>query len=259
VHRTISRRWLGRHAAAVALCLGWLALLAGPASADDGSLLIDVPGDGIGFTHDPGRAFLDVQKLYPGGSGSGEFEVRNASPHDATLDLLATGVVSDENGCLQPESREPGEGCGADGGELQDWLVVTISREGNDARELWQGTLGGLAAGVDLAATMPAGATWRLRMTVALPQAASNDTMTDSVTFGTRLTATSTDATSTVAGPQVGATGDQPPPTSLVAGPQVGLPGTGASVSLWMLVLDALVLAAGACLVVAARRGRSLA
>src|SRR4051812_1496832 len=76
VRRTV-RRSIARRVAVVAVCLGSLLLLGGPASADDGSLLVDVPGDGMGFTHDAGGPFLDVQRLYPGSSGAGELDVRN--------------------------------------------------------------------------------------------------------------------------------------------------------------------------------------
>lgn len=257
VRRTIHRSIAGTVAVAV-LCLGWLLALGGPAAADDGSLVVDVPGDGVGFTHDASRAFLDVQRLYPGGSGWGELEVRNTSAYDAKLDLAVTDLVSSENGCLRPEMREPGEGCDADGGELEGWLDVTVSREGTGAGELWHGRLAELASGVELA-TLPAGMTWRLRMTVALPEAATNDTQTDSLTFATRFTATSVDGSSSVAGPQVDATATHHPRPPLLAGPHVGLPGTGATVSLWMLLVDVLVLAAGAALLVASRRSRRLA
>jgi hypothetical protein len=252
-HRSITR-WV----TVVALCLGWVLALAGPAAAGDGSLLVDVPGDGVGFTHDASAAFLDVQRLYPGSSGSGELEVRNTSAYDASLGLAVTDLVSRENGCLRPETREPGEGCDADGGELEDWLHVTVSREGANAGELWQGDLAELSRGVELA-TLPAGATWRLRMAVALPEAATNDTMTDSLSFDTRLTANSVDGTSVVAGPQVDATATHTPRPTLLGGPHVGLPGTGATVSLWMMLLDVLALAVGASLLMASRRSRRVA
>jgi hypothetical protein len=232
---------------------GIVLVLSGPAWADDGSLLVDVPGDGVGFTHDPAKPFLDVSRIYPGGSGSGYLDVRNASTYDAKLDLAVLDLDSEENGCLRQEVREPGEQCDADGGELESWLDVTVTREdisgGVPDQVLWQGPIGSLSAGADLSASFPAGATWRLRMTVALPAAATNETMSDSLTFDARLTASSPGGTSTVDGPQVDVAGPRPHHAGLVDGTQVLLPGTGASVSLWMIVLDALVLATGTALV----------
>jgi hypothetical protein len=225
----------------------------GPASADNGSLLVDVPGDGVGFTHDPGAPFLDVSRMYPGSSGSGYLDVRNASSYDATLTLAALDLVSEENGCLRPEQREPGEGCDADGGELQDWLGVTVTREdipgGTPDQVLWQGDLGSLTSGADLGGSIPAGATWRLRMAVALPRAATNETMSDSLTFDIRLTASGEGGTSTVDGPQVDVSGPKPHATGLIHGSSIVLPATGGTVSLWMLLLDVLVLGVGTSLV----------
>jgi hypothetical protein len=106
-----------------------------------------------------------------------------------------------------------------------------------------------LTSGADLGATLPAGATWRLRMTVALPRAATNETMSDSLSFDTRFTATGENGTSTVDGPQVDVSGPKPHSTGLFDGTNIVLPATGGTVSLWMLILDALVLAVGAALV----------
>jgi hypothetical protein len=233
--------------------LGSVLVLGGPASADNGSLLVDVPGDGVGFTHDPGTPFLDVSRMYPGSSGSGYLDVRNASPYDATLNLAVLDLVSQENGCLRPETREPGEACAADGGELEDWLDVTVTRQdipgGDPDQVLWQGDLGSLTSGADLGGSFPAGATWRLRMTVALPRAATNETMSDTLRFDTRFATTGEGGTSTVDGPQVDVSGPKPHSTGLLHGGTVVLPATGGTVSLWMLVLDALVLIVGARLV----------
>jgi hypothetical protein len=239
-------------AAALAV-LGSVLMLGGPAFADNGSLLVDVPGDGVGFTHDPAAPFLDVSRMYPGSSGSGYLDVRNASSYDATLNLSVLDLVSHENSCLGPEAREPGEDCASDHGELQNWLGVTVTREdlpdGAPDQVLWQGDLGSLASGADLGGSFPAGATWRLRMTVSLPQAATNETMSDSLTFDARLTATSPGGTSTVDGPQVDVSGPKAHSGGPLPGPSVALPATGATVSLWMLLLDALVLGVGASLV----------
>lgn len=196
---------------------------------------------------------LHVERLYPGSSGSGYLDVRNASSYDATLNLSVLDLVSHENTCLRPEAREPGEDCDSGVGELQDWLDVTVTREdipgGAPDEVLWQGGIGSMTSGVALGTTLPAGATWRVRMTVALPRAATNDTMSDSLTFDTRFTASGEGGSSTVDGPQVDVSGPKPHSTGLFDGTNVVLPATGGTISLWMLLLDALVLAVGAALV----------
>jgi hypothetical protein len=250
--RTVCRA-AARAIVATLLILGCSLWRGSPASADDGSLLVDVPGDGVGFTHHPGSPLLDVQRLYPGSSGDGTMDIRNTSAYDARLDLSATNLDSRENSCLGPESRDPGEDCHASGGELPGWLDVTITREDvNPAEVLWSGNLDALAHGATLTDDLPAGATWRLRTTVALPWEAPNDTMSDSVSFDTRFTATSEASTSTVAGPQVSAAAGGKPR----GGHPITLPLTGGTVSLWWLLLDGAVLLAGAALVAMSRLSR---
>lgn len=231
--------------AAVSAALAGVLFTSAPASADDGSLLVDVPGDGVGFGHGPVGAALEIDRLAPGGSGSGTVAVRNTSSYVATLSLAAVGVDSHENSCIRPETRIVTEGCAADGGELEDWLEVAVL---HDADLLWQGTLSDLEAAPDLG-LLPAGETWNLQLDVTLPRAAANDTMTDSVGFGLRFGATSAEGTSTVEGPDV----DVSAPTShdggSVKGAQIALPLTGGRISLWMLVLDGLVLLVGGTLV----------
>lgn len=206
---------------------------------------------------------LRADGLVPGSSASTTFEVRNGSRLPADVQLRVTGLVSDEGECLRPERREPGEECTADGGELEDWLEVTVSEVASEAR-LWAGTLDQLGAPARITA-LPGGASRSLRLTVALPASASNATMSDRVTFDTEVGTTTIRSSSAVAGPQVAAGASAAPRTgrptgtasvlgALDEGPRVTLPMTGASISLWLLLLDALVLAVGAGLVRAARR-----
>lgn len=105
-----------------------LALTPTPAMASDGALLIDVPGDADGFTSSPKAPLLRVEKLAPGLSRRSEIAVRNTSGHTARLTLAIFDVVDTENGCLEPGTRELGEGCAEDGGELGDWLTVSVAR-----------------------------------------------------------------------------------------------------------------------------------
>ena len=255
-----------------ALVVAGLTLSVPSAAADDGSLLVDVPGDSVGFTHDPGAPLVKAERLAPGVSRSGTFAVRNTFSGAASLGLRVFDLTDAENGCLAPETRVPGEECDADGGELADWLDVTVARDDATAETLWSGDFGDLAAGVELTDALPAGATWPLRITVALPLAATNDTMSDEVSFGVRLTAESNTGYSDVLSP-IGDVGGSPGPSAtggraqvaaptsrllggLVAGPRVGVPMTEASISLAMMFVDLAVLLLATFLVVLARRLR---
>ena len=254
------------------LCVtGWLAAgaLAAPASADPGGLLVDVPGDGVGFTHDPSAAGMSFLDLAPGISKVQDLQVRNDSLYAAELRLTARDVVSHENSCERPEQRASDEDCADGAGELPAWLEIGVDRT-DTGESLWRGTLSDLESGAVLSESFPAGATWPLRLTVGLPWEAPNETMSDSVGFGLRLGAESAEGTSEVAAPGIavgsggadGRLGVGGPGTrggllgGFAGGPRVGLPGTGATVSLWMLLLDAGVLATGLALVLFARRGR---
>jgi hypothetical protein len=69
--------------------------------------------------------------------------------------------------------------------------VVTVARESNGAMQtLWSGRLDQLRQGAKLTTSLAARGSWPLRVTLALPWAAGNDTMTDSVTFDLRVDAT---------------------------------------------------------------------
>ena len=119
--------------------------------------------------------------------------------------------------------------------------------------------------GSTLGGTLHAGGTWALRVTVSLPIEAANYTMADTVSFGVRLTAEATGASSMVSSPEQhlgAASGGQPTdggaqtvsapdggkPGALAVGPDVELPMTGASISLSMLLVDAGLLLVGGVL-----------
>ncbi len=193
--------------------------------------------------------------------------MHNDSSYVTRLDLQAIDVAQAENSCEPPERRVPTERCAADGGELGGWLVFSVSRDDPSHQVLWTGSLGELEAGATLSESMPAGADWPLRLGLELPFAATNDTMTDSISFGLRFVASSQEGVTDVSGPQVsaggpGGTGQTDPVAQAVAavqapltqGPQVSLPMTGTTISLWLLLLDLALLLAGGFLVVLLRR-----
>jgi hypothetical protein len=131
-----------------------------------------------------------VRALAPGLSGSGTFTVRNGTRDAATVRMTALKVVDRENACLRPEQRVATERCSQDVGELSDWLGVVVSRrQGASETRLWSGSLAQLRRGAKLAGVVPAGSSWTIRVSLGLPVAAGNDTMTDSVSFALRLDA----------------------------------------------------------------------
>jgi hypothetical protein len=190
---------LRRCRAAAVLCAAAAALmsalviavgLAAPAQADDGALRIDVPGDGLGFVRSSTVPILHDLRLAPGYSTSGTFEVLDDSAYDVALELRTTGVVQAEGDCLRQEVAAGDTSCTGSGGELGDWLEVTVSKVTDSGdQELWNGPFGALADGIALEPSLAAGEVATLRIAVTLPRAATNDTMSDSVSFGLRLDA----------------------------------------------------------------------
>ena len=145
-----------------------------------------------------------VRSLAPGLSGSGTFTVRNETRQKADVRVTALKLLDRENSCLSPEKRVPGERCSSDGGELSDWLKVVITRrQGASETRVWSGRLAQLTRGAKLSGAVPATSSWSLRMTIELPWAAGNDTMTDSVSFGLRIDAACNLRNYRAAGPAV--------------------------------------------------------
>jgi len=187
----------------------------------------------------PGQA-LTFDRLAPGFSKSDTMTVTNPSESAAEVSLTALAVNDEENGCLRPQTRVASGGCDADGGELSQWLDVTVAREGTT---LWSGPMSDLEEVRHVPGTLPAGETWELELTLGLPMSAGNDTMTDQVSFDLRVAATTDtgDEATEVLGvqttaPDAGSGGDVPFPivavdaglaglTSLGLGDGEGVPG----------------------------------
>ena len=143
---------------------------------------------------------MTFEGLAPGHSRSASLDVHNDSPYAARIVLLVTDVTDEENSCERPERRQAGEECDADGGELRDWLRVTLTGES----PLWSGAFDDLLDGVTLDDALAPGESLPLRFRIELPMEAGNDTMTDSVAFTSRFVGTSVaGGESVVAGPKV--------------------------------------------------------
>ena len=152
---------------------------------------------------DRGLAF---ERLAPGHSGSGVIRVSNPHESGGRVSLAATDLADEENGCERPEVRTSGEECDADGGELSEWLDVTVTRDGTP---LWSGGIRDLEEPQEFPGVLPAGETWNLDVTVSMPVEAGNDTMTDRVAFDLEIitTADTGDSTTEVLGAESTASG----------------------------------------------------
>ena len=277
-HRFSSRP---RRAIAVAAALavsGSLVAAASPTRAKDGNpageLLIDVAGDGVGFGHTTEEPWLDVHQLAPGSVEQRDLVLWNTTSQPAALHLQAVDVVDHENDCIRPEQQVPTERCEADGGELSSWVVLEIApHDGFGATAATEvPTLADLATSpAALPTTIGPGEKLPLTLKMTFLPGAGNDTMTDSVEFDTRITASHEGTEPEVLGIEetrdgdssltvVGATVATTSPKGLsVLGRAVALPLTGATLPLWVILLDLLVIAFGAALVAVGRRVRRAA
>lgn len=226
---------LRRHLAA--LLVPAALLVTAPTAHAAGGIDVDVTG-----------GELQLERLAPGYGGSTEVRVRNRSEHDADVTLRVTDVVDDENGCLRQEVDGDDTTCEPTGGELSAWLRVAVDRAGTT---LWEGPMRDLADdGVLVADAMPAGTDVPLTLSVSLPFAAGNDTMTDRVGFALRVDA-STD---------LAADGEVLGVDATAGGGDAGedgtglLPFTGSDIAPWLPWTGAFLLGAGGYLVVSRRR-----
>jgi hypothetical protein len=211
-------------------------------------LTVSAAADGnfVEATSDPGAI-----RLMPGSEADPEFLVRNDSGTTTSLRVQVTGVAEDDNGCVRPEVQESDVTCGEGGGELGGWLELRILRA-DDAgeHELWSGSLDQLEAGADLLDDVTAGDSPRIRVQIALPRAATNDTMSDRVRFGLRWTYTGVAGQTTVLGVE------QSSGAATGAHPGV-LAATGTAVSAAMLAIVAALLLSGGVLTAGGRRPRA--
>ena len=160
-------------------CLGAaaLVLLGTPAAAESDPLVVEVVGGG---------PLLETAGMYPGiDVESAPLRVSNTTTEAGSLTLRIDGVVSDDNGCNDPESVVDST-CGSDEGELANQVVVSVERRASD--DTWETVaadrpLAELTAGVSLEDPLPAGETRVYRLTLHLPAASGNETQTDSIDF----------------------------------------------------------------------------
>ena len=245
---------------------------AGGAQAAGGDeLLIDLADDGRGFVQVTDEPWLDVDRLAPGSVRTRDLVLWNTTDQAMDLHLQVTGLRDDENGCIDPERRVAGEECDTDGGELSSWLTLELvpgaDPEAPAAGVVPPPSLVELAAAPQQVPTT-IGAGERLAFTLRLvfrPESV-NDTMTDLVDFGLRLTASHVGLPPqvlgkeesrpvdpmTVLGPRISSGGD----AAGVLGRAVALPMTGATLPLWVVLGDLAAVLAGAALVLRGRRGR---
>ena len=123
----------------------------------------------------------DDALLAPGTSITRTVLVTNRSNHEAELHLRATGIEDDDHGCVRPESRDGDDSCGGGGGELGDWLELTVVD--TSGAQLWSGGLDELGEGATLLPQMSRRSDEELRIVTTMSLDAGNDTMTDAVSY----------------------------------------------------------------------------
>lgn len=128
----------------------------------------------------PDGSPLVFDRLAPGYARTATVVVTNPADTAADVALELRVTTDEENDCLRQETFVATEQCDADGGELADWLDVTLARDGTT---LWTGPISDLARPRALAGQLDAGASWDLEVSLAMPVEAGNDTMTDRIGF----------------------------------------------------------------------------
>ena len=196
-HRfSVGARRAALAAAALAACVSVGAAApayAGSADSTGGELLVDVLGDGAGFGHTTEEPWLTVDRLVPGSVEQRDLVLWNTTSQSASVHLQAVNVVDHENDCIRPERQVPTEGCETDGGELSSWLALEMAESGADAAGAPATEAFTLAELADSPAELPStiGPGEKLPVTLRMTflPGSGNDTMTDSVEFDTRITA----------------------------------------------------------------------
>ena len=137
-----------------------------------------------GASHADDAGALDFASLSPGSTRTGAVTVTNPSDGPVTVALAVLDLSDDDAGCVRPEVRAGDTTCGADGGELSQWLQVTVAHDGD---VLWHGALTDLQEDRALPGVLRPGESRDLDITVDLPLASGNDTMTDRTGFDLRI------------------------------------------------------------------------
>jgi hypothetical protein len=206
---------------------------------------------GSGFVDvvtDPGSAALH---LMPGSDLTSEVAVHNESDGPASLRVGARNVSEDDHGCQRPEQAAGDTTCGDHGGELGHWLQLRIVKidDASGDQQLWSGSLSDLAQGVDLLPDVAADDAPHLRLVTSLPLGATNETMSDGVSYDlvwTYTGAVGSTQTTVLAVHQEASGG--------ASGTSFGLPGTGNPLSTGLLATIAALIAAGGMLLGHGRR-----
>jgi hypothetical protein len=148
-----------------------------------GVALVAMPTVALAQASGPDSA-LTLDRLAPGISRQGTVSVTNPSDQPVTVALATLDLSDDDNGCVLSETRDGDTTCGETGGELSQWLDVSIAEGG---QQLWSGRLTELDKDRRLPGVLDPGETKNLDVTVALPFEAGNDTQTDRVSFDLRI------------------------------------------------------------------------
>lgn len=158
---------------------------------------------GTGWVHDSLTPLFDVSRVFPGWTSTRTLALRNNTADAARLAVSATDIVDRENGCNHPEALVDPT-CGANQGELghEMNIDVYVDAEGDGSfpsSPTWSGNLYDLADPVLVDGAVPAQGVVGLRLTAELPLSSGNETQTDQLGFGFRMSLEGDGSSATVA------------------------------------------------------------
>lgn len=135
-----------------------------------------------------GLPLFDLEGIAPGETGSATFTVTNPQSLPVEFSIGIPSIVSDDNGCNEPERESGDTTCGAGGGELQLDLRLALSAIGTTDRAIGAGTIVEWVATPRVDTFALAGHEARsYRLVYELPLASSNVTQSDLVAFAFEL------------------------------------------------------------------------
>ena len=126
--------------------------------------------------------------MYPGFETTGELRITNRSGDDGRITLRVVEVSSGENGCSHPELGVD-DSCGDREGELASELVLSVDERTDNGfvPVVSSALLDAFSSPILLDDRLGGDEAVTYRLTLALPQAAGNETQTDTASFSVEI------------------------------------------------------------------------
>ena len=143
-----------------------------------------VHADSSWLTIPGGSPMFDISEIAPGDNGSATFTVTNPKGFPVTFSMIVMSLVTDDNGCNEPEQQAGDTTCGVGGGELQNDLRVTLVATGGSDRTVGDSTLAAWSAQPAIDQVLLMGHERRdYRVDYTLPADSTNFVQSDLVSF----------------------------------------------------------------------------